>query len=104
MIIFTLIGGILLSSQSSINGTLGRRIGTIETTFLTFITGTLFLAILVVFFGSGGILNLLEAPKWQLSAALLGTLYGLLIIFAVPKIGVIASNVAAITGQHSCNK
>ena len=33
LIIFTLIGGITLSAQSSINGTFSRRAGTIETTF-----------------------------------------------------------------------
>ncbi|KAB2331398.1 MULTISPECIES: DMT family transporter [Bacillaceae] len=99
MILFTLIGGITLSAQSSINGTLSQKAGTIETTFLTFLTGTMFLTILILFFGSGNILALLDAPKWQLSAAFLGTMYLLLTIMAVPKIGVIAANIAGIAGQ-----
>lgn len=57
MILFTLIGGITLSAQSSINGTFSQKAGTIETTFLTFLTGTMFLTIFILFFGSG---NLLE--------------------------------------------
>ncbi|WP_114571384.1 DMT family transporter [Exiguobacterium flavidum] len=99
MILFTLLGGITLSAQSSINGTLSRRTGTIETTFLTFLTGTMFLVIFVLFFGSGDVLALFEAPKWQLSAAFLGTMYLLLTVMAVPKIGVIAANIAGIAGQ-----
>jgi len=99
MIIFTLIGGITLSAQSSINGTFSRKAGTIETTFLTFLSGTLFLAIFVLFFGSGNVLALLEVPKWQLSAAFLGTMYLLLTVMAVPRIGVIATNIAGIAGQ-----
>ncbi|MFC7687111.1 DMT family transporter [Ureibacillus sp. GCM10028918] len=99
MILFTLIGGITLSAQSSINGTLSRKAGTIETTFLTFLTGTLFLTIFMLFFGSGNVLALLEAPKWQLSAAFLGTMYLLLTVMAVPRIGVIATNIAGIAGQ-----
>lgn len=99
MILFTLIGGITLSAQSSINGTFSRKAGTIETTFLTFITGTMFLTIFIIFFGSGNILALLEAPKWQLSAAFLGTMYLLLTVMAVPRIGVIATTIAAIAGQ-----
>ncbi|KAB7663414.1 DMT family transporter [Bacillus sp. B1-b2] len=99
MILFTLIGGITLSAQSSINGTLSQKAGTIETTFLTFLTGTMFLFIFIVFFGRGNILALLEAPKWQLSAAFLGTAYLLLTVIAVPKIGVIAANIAGIAGQ-----
>jgi bacterial/archaeal transporter family-2 protein len=99
MILFTLIGGITLSAQSSINGTFSRKAGTIETTFLTFLTGTMFLTIFIIFFGSGNVLALLEAPKWQLSAAFLGTMYLLLTVMAVPRIGVIATTIAAIAGQ-----
>src|SRR3954453_9089459 len=99
MILFTLLGGITLSAQSSINGTLSRKAGTLETTMLTFLTGTMFLAIIIVFFGQGNLLAILEAPKWQLSAAFLGTLYLLLTVMAVPRIGVIATNISGIIGQ-----
>ena len=99
MILFTLIGGITLSAQSSINGTFSRKAGTIETTFLTFLTGTMFLTIFILFFGNGNILALLDVPKWQLSAAFLGTMYLLLTVMAVPRIGVIATNIAGIAGQ-----
>lgn len=99
MILFTMIGGITLSAQSSINGTFSRKAGTIETTLLTFLTGTLFLTIFILFFGNGDVLQLLEAPKWQLSAAFLGTAYLLLTVLAVPRIGVIATNIAGIAGQ-----
>ncbi|WP_121610738.1 DMT family transporter [Mesobacillus foraminis] len=99
MILFTLIGGITLSAQSSINGTFSRKAGTIETTFLTFLTGTLFLTIFILFFGSGNVMALFEAPRWQLSAAFLGTMYLLLTVMAVPKIGVIATTIAGIAGQ-----
>ncbi|WP_172253276.1 DMT family transporter [Saccharibacillus deserti] len=99
MILFTLLGGITLSAQSSINGALSRKAGTLETTLLTFITGTLFLAIFILFFGQGHLLALLNAPKWQLSAAFLGTVYLLLTVMAVPKIGVIAANISGIAGQ-----
>lgn len=99
MILFTLIGGITLSAQSSINGTFSQKAGTIETTFLTFLTGTMFLTIFILFFGSGNVLGILEAPKWQLSAAFLGTMYLLLTVMAVPRIGVIATNISGIAGQ-----
>ena len=99
MILFTLIGGITLSAQSAINGTFSRKAGTIETTFLTFFTGTMFLTIFILFFGSGNLLGILEAPKWQLSAAFLGTMYLLLTVMAVPRIGVIATSIAGISGQ-----
>lgn len=99
MIIFTLIGGMTLSAQSSINGSLSRKAGTIETTFFTFLTGFMFLLILILFVGKGDVLGILNAPKWQLSAAFLGTMYLILSVIAVPKIGVIATSIAGIIGQ-----
>jgi len=99
MILFILLGGIALSAQSSINGTFSRKAGTIETTLLTFLTGLMFLTVIILFFGQGNILGILEAPKWQLSAAFLGTMYLLLTVIAVPRIGVIATNIAGIIGQ-----
>ena len=99
MILFTMIGGITLSAQSSINGSFSKKAGTIETTFLTFLTGTMFLTVFILFFGSGNVLALLEAPKWQLSAAFLGTMYLLLTVMAVPRIGVIATSISGIVGQ-----
>lgn len=96
MILFTLIAGITLSAQSSVNGTLSRKAGTLETTFLT---RFVFLVIIIIFFGKGNVLGILEAPKWQLSAAFLGTLYLLLSVIAVTRIGVVATNISAIIGQ-----
>lgn len=99
MILFTLLGGVTLSAQSSINGKLSQKAGTIETTLLTFVTGTMFLAIFILFFGQGNLSAIFEAPKWQLSAAFLGTMYLLLTVMAVPRIGVIAANISGIIGQ-----
>jgi len=99
LILSTLLGGIALSAQSSINGTFSRKAGTIETTFLTFLTGLMFLTIIIIFFGHGTVLGILTAPKWQLSAAFLGTAYLLLSVIAVPRIGVVATNIAGIIGQ-----
>ncbi|KMJ55185.1 membrane protein [Bacillus sp. LL01] len=99
MILFTFLGGLTLSAQSAINGTFSRKAGTIETTLLTFLTGTMFLAIFILFFGNGNVFAILEVPKWQLSAVFLGVVFLLFIIAAVPKIGVIATNITVIIGQ-----
>jgi bacterial/archaeal transporter family-2 protein len=99
MILFTLLGGITLSAQSAINGTLSRKAGTIETTFLTFVTGSMFLAIVILFFGQGDIFAIFEVPIWQLSAVFLGVLFLLFNVTAVPRIGVIATSIAVIIGQ-----
>ncbi|ELK45638.1 DMT family transporter [Halobacillus sp. ACCC02827] len=95
----SVIGGVLLSSQSSINGAFSKHAGTYESTFMTFFTGALMLAIVVLFFGQGDFLAVLDAPKWQLTAVWFGVGYLFLTILAVPKIGVIATNIATVIGQ-----
>ncbi|MGJ9460660.1 DMT family transporter [Oceanobacillus sp. CF4.6] len=99
IMLFTVFGGITLSTQSAVNGALGRRIGTIETAFVSFITGASILAIVILFFGQGNIFAIFEVPKWQLSAVFFGVLYVLFNVMAVPRIGVIATSIIVISGQ-----
>ena len=99
IILFTLLAGIMLSAQSSINGTFSKKAGTLESAFLTFASGALFLIIIVLFFGRGDVLALLDAPKWQLSAVLFGVGYLFLTVLTVPIIGVTAANISTVIGQ-----
>lgn len=101
ILVSSIIAGVLLSAQSSINGAFSRKAGTYESTFLTFITGTMVLSIVVLFFGKGNVLAILDAPTWQLSAVWFGVGYLFLTVLAVPRIGVIAANIATVIGQLS---
>lgn len=101
ILLASVIGGIFLSAQSSINGAFSKHAGTYESTFLTFITGALILAVVILFFGNGDLLAILEAPKWQLSAVWFGVGYLFLTIIAVPKIGIIATSISTVIGQLS---
>lgn len=100
-ILLMMMGGLLVSSQSSVNASLGRRIGTIEGALISFLTGTGLLAILVLFFGRGNLFALFEAPKWQLLGVFCGVLFVLINITVVPKIGMISTSILVISGQLS---
>ncbi|MBS2968465.1 DMT family transporter [Metabacillus sp. KIGAM252] len=99
MAVLALFGGVTLSAQSSINGAFSKKTGTFETSFFTFLTGFMFLTVIVVFFGEGNILNIVEVPKWQLICAILGTAYMFLTVLSVPFIGVTAASIATVIGQ-----
>ncbi|QHA93980.1 DMT family transporter [Bacillus sp. N1-1] len=101
ILLASVIGGIFLSAQSSINGAFSKKAGTFESTFITFITGAMILFIVILFAGNGDLLKILEAPKWQLSAVWFGVGYLFLTILAVPQIGVIAANISTVIGQLS---
>ncbi|MFQ3852947.1 DMT family transporter [Staphylococcus sp. 2S1] len=99
LVVIALIVGITLSTQSSVNGSFSKKAGTLESAFLTFITGGMILFIITLFFGEGNFLDFFSAPKWQLSAVWFGVGYLFLTIVAIPKIGVIATNISAVIGQ-----
>lgn len=93
------IGGIAIAIQSQINGGLGKKVGVIEATFVSFFIGTLVLFLSVLFFGKGNLLAMTSVPKWQLLGGVLGVIYLVISVFIVPKIGVASTLVAVIAGQ-----
>ncbi|MEP7730335.1 DMT family transporter [Marinomonas primoryensis] len=98
-IFMLVLGGIALSVQSSINGRLGHNVGVIASAWLTFVIGFAISFLLFFFFESNHEVSLFSAPKWQLSGALFGVMYMLIVVFAVPKIGIAAATVCTISGQ-----
>ena len=97
--LLALIGGMALATQGQINGGLGKKVGVIEGSFISFSIGTLALLFILLFFGSGNISALSTVPKWQLTGGLLGAFYVVVQVIVVPKIGVSASLMAVIAGQ-----
>lgn len=103
MIILTVLvvvfSGAVLCAQSAINGRLGAEVGVLESSWLTFVLGTMVSVLLAFFFEPAHALNLFTAPRWQLTGAFFGVAYMLVIVFAMPRIGTAAATVAVISGQ-----
>ena len=97
--LLALIGGMAIATQGQVNGGLGKKVGVIEGSFISFSIGTLVLLFILLFFGSGNISALSTVPKWQLTGGLLGAFYVVVQVIVVPKIGVSASLMAVIAGQ-----
>ncbi|MBS2772213.1 DMT family transporter [Anoxybacillus rupiensis] len=98
-ILLSLVGGMLAGLQAPINGSLGKKIGSLEGAFTSFFVGTLFLTFAALFFGKGQLVQLLQVPKWNLLGGLLGAAFVTITIISVPKVGAAAAILAAIVGQ-----
>jgi transporter family-2 protein len=94
-----IISGWMFGVQSSINGALGKRIGVFESSFFSFLLGTVVLLFVVIFFGKGNFWTFTEVPKWQLIGGLLGVFIVTSTILAVPNIGVASAVFAIMLGQ-----
>src|SRR3954451_16997743 len=97
--LLALIGGMALAVQSQINGGLGKKVGVIQGSFISFFVGTLALLFILLFFSRGDISAISTVPKWQLIGGLLGALLVIVQVIAVPKIGVSSALMAVIVGQ-----
>ncbi len=97
--LLAVLSGAAMALQGQINGGLGKKVGVLEASFISFGVGTLALFFIVVFFGSGDILAVLTVPKWQLIGGLLGAFFVVMSVFIVPKIGVATTFMAVIAGQ-----
>lgn len=97
--LLALIAGAAVAFQAQINGGLGKKVGAIEGSFISFVIGTAALFFLVLFLGKGNLLAVQSVPKWQLIGGLLGAFYVTVMILVVPKIGVATTLVAVIAGQ-----
>ncbi|MFC6166160.1 DMT family transporter [Acinetobacter terrestris] len=99
MLLVVILGGAVLCAQSSINGRLGSEVGVLESSWLTFVMGTLISFLIAFFFEPQYSLNLFTAPRWQLTGAFFGVTYMLIVVFAMPRLGAAATTVAVISGQ-----
>lgn len=94
-----LFGGCLVAMQSPINAALSRTVGVLESSFVSFAAGTLFLGLAVLFFGRGQLMRLAETPSWQWIGGIFGAIMVLNTIIAVPRIGVLTTAMAMIFGN-----
>ena len=93
-------GGIAVALQPSINGRLAQRIGTLESSGISFAVGTLALFAIVLVGGRlGNLRGIADASWWELTGGFLGALFVTLTIMIVPRIGTASAMAAAIAGQ-----
>ncbi|MDR6958567.1 transporter family-2 protein [Pseudomonas brassicacearum] len=99
LLLVVVAAGAVLSVQAAINGRLGQTVGVLRSSLLTFAVGTVTTGLLIVFFEPAHAVSLLEVPKWQLSGALFGVVYMIVMVGAVPRVGTAVATVAVIVGQ-----
>jgi bacterial/archaeal transporter family-2 protein len=87
--------------QAAVNAALGRRIGVVETAFLSGLGTTVILgvAVLALRGGTGGLGSLGTAPVWAWTGGLLGSIALTALSYAPARIGVFAALACFLAGQ-----
>jgi transporter family-2 protein len=87
--------------QAAVNAALGRRIGVVETAFLSGFGTTIILgvAVLALRGGAGGLGSLGAAPVWAWTGGILGSIALSALSFSPARIGVFAALACFLAGQ-----
>ncbi len=99
LLVLVVAAGAVLSVQAAINGRLGQTVGVLRSSLVTFSVGTLVTGLLILFFEPAQAVSLFDVPKWQLTGALFGVVYMMVMVGAVPVVGTAVATVAVIVGQ-----
>ena len=95
----SLVAGFCKAAQSPTNAALSKQIGNAQATLISFVGGTVVLAVLSLLFGTGDISQVCSVPAWQL----LGGVYGAFLVFTVtcatPVLGVALTLTTVMLGQ-----
>lgn len=93
--------GITMAFQGALNASLGKAIGSLESTLMVHLIGTATVAIPFLIFkgGKGGLANLDKAPWYTLLGGVLGVIIVASVMLSIPKAGVANATTAIIIGQ-----
>ncbi len=92
--------GVTVAVQPSINGRLAERVGTIESSCISFGVGTLVLLVIMLLGGRAGHLRgIADARWWELTGGLFGAFFVTITIVVVPRIGTASAMAATIAAQ-----
>jgi transporter family-2 protein len=95
-------GGIAVALQPSINARLAQKVGSFESSLISFAVGTVALVAVILLSGrSSGLRAVGAASWWELTGGLLGAFFVTMTIVAVPRLGTTAVMAVIITGQLS---
>ena len=81
-------GGVAIVLQGQFMGLLDRTLGTMTNVFITYVSGGLIIALLLIAFRGGNLKNWQSVPWYALSSGILGLIVVGSIGYVVPRLGV----------------
>jgi transporter family-2 protein len=92
-------GGVAVAVQPSINARLAQKVGSFESSLVSFAVGTIGLLLVVLLAGRGNLRGVADASWWELTGGLMGAFFVTMTIIAVPRMGTAAVMAIVIAGQ-----
>jgi transporter family-2 protein len=99
LIFLAIFAGMSNAFQAPVNAALGRFVGIVESSCISFSVGALSLLVVSLVAGKGSILKVVDAPPNLWIGGFLGAFFVTVALFVVPKIGAAVMIASVLTGQ-----
>jgi transporter family-2 protein len=102
-LLITLLSGVTMAVQGSLNSALGKAIGLFNTTLIVHLIGTVTIGALIILtpHEKGQLGHLFHLPWYMSLGGVLSVVIVYLVATSIPKVGVAAATTAIIVGQVS---
>lgn len=101
LVVLMACGGVAIAVQPSINARLGQKVGSFESSMISFAVGAFALLLVVLLAGKGNLRGVACASWWELTGGFFGAFFVTMTIISVPRMGTAAVMAIVIAGQLS---
>jgi transporter family-2 protein len=99
IILIAALGGVAVAIQAQMMGQLDKKIGTIESVFITYGSGGLLIGLIMLAMRGGNISSISSVPLYTLLAGVVGLLIVGSIGYSVPRLGLVAAFTLIVSAQ-----
>ncbi len=93
------VGGVLVALQSQFMGLMDKAMGTLESVFVTYASGGILIAIVMLVHGGGNLTVWRALPWYALTAGAMGLIIVGSIAYTVPRLGLVLAFTILVTSQ-----
>lgn len=93
------LAGFATAAQASTNAALGRAVGAVQASWVSYVGGFVILAALCPFIGQGDIARVFEAEWWQVLAGVYGAYIVFMMAYSTPVLGAALTSTLFMLGQ-----
>ena len=99
LIAIAIVGGVAVAFQAHFMGLMDKSVGTLESVFITYFSGGLIIALLMMIQRGGNLSAWHQAPWYALSSGVLGLIIVGVIGYCAPRLGLVAAFTVIIGAQ-----
>jgi transporter family-2 protein len=93
------VGGVAVALQAQFMGLMDKTMGTLESVFVTYVSGGILIAIIMLVYGGGNLTAWHTVPWYTLTAGVLGLIIVGAIGYTVPRLGLLVALMIVVASQ-----